>query len=78
MDLSGFNGIPDPHPSRLSPERHDYRRIIDLHREACMAKRDTYRDPATGYSVFTAFYHLRRGHCCNSGCRHCPFIDRGQ
>jgi hypothetical protein len=23
--------------------------------------------------VFTARYHLRRGHCCGSGCRHCPY-----
>jgi hypothetical protein len=26
-----------------------------------------------GLMVFTAAYHLRRGYCCNSGCRHCPF-----
>lgn len=25
--------------------------------------------------VFTARYLLRRGYCCNSGCRHCPFRD---
>jgi hypothetical protein len=23
--------------------------------------------------VFTAHYHLRRGFCCESGCRHCPY-----
>lgn len=23
--------------------------------------------------VFTAAYHLKRGFCCGSGCRHCPF-----
>jgi hypothetical protein len=23
--------------------------------------------------VFTAQYHLRRGSCCHSGCRHCPY-----
>ena len=23
--------------------------------------------------VFTATYHLKRGYCCNSGCRHCPY-----
>jgi hypothetical protein len=26
-----------------------------------------------GRWVFTAAYHLRRGHCCESGCRHCPY-----
>jgi hypothetical protein len=25
------------------------------------------------YLVFTAAYHLRRGSCCNSNCRHCPY-----
>jgi hypothetical protein len=23
--------------------------------------------------VFTAAYHLRRGGCCGSRCRHCPY-----
>jgi hypothetical protein len=26
-----------------------------------------------GLMVFTAKYHLKRGYCCQSGCRHCPF-----
>ena len=25
------------------------------------------------YLVFTAAYHLQRGYCCNSDCRHCPY-----
>jgi hypothetical protein len=29
-----------------------------------------------GRIVFTRACHLRRGHCCGSGCRHCPFIPR--
>ena len=29
-----------------------------------------------GLMVFTAAYHLRRGYCCDSGCRHCPFETR--
>jgi hypothetical protein len=23
--------------------------------------------------VFTARYHLRRGYCCDQGCRNCPY-----
>ena len=23
--------------------------------------------------VYTAAYHLKRGYCCGSGCRHCPY-----
>ncbi|MDA0794419.1 MAG: DUF5522 domain-containing protein [Bacteroidetes bacterium] len=26
-----------------------------------------------GYKVFTEQYHLKRGYCCQSNCRHCPF-----
>ena len=26
-----------------------------------------------GLLVFTAAYHLKRGFCCGSGCRHCPY-----
>jgi Family of unknown function (DUF5522) len=32
---------------------------------------DFYREGA--YVVFTEAYHLRRGYCCESGCRHCPY-----
>jgi hypothetical protein len=27
--------------------------------------------------VFTERYHLRRGYCCESGCRHCPYGETG-
>jgi Family of unknown function (DUF5522) len=27
------------------------------------------------YLVFTAAYHLKRGSCCGSGCRHCPYKE---
>lgn len=26
-----------------------------------------------GAMVFTAAYHLKRGYCCESDCRHCPY-----
>jgi hypothetical protein len=26
-----------------------------------------------GLVVFTEKYHLKRGHCCGSRCKHCPF-----
>ena len=37
---------------------------------------DYYREGAA--IVFTARYHLRRGYCCESGCRHCPFRDESE
>jgi hypothetical protein len=36
-----------------------------------LAPEDFYYED--GLLVFTAAYHLKRGTCCNSGCRHCPF-----
>jgi hypothetical protein len=27
----------------------------------------------SGLMVFTESYHLKRGHCCGSGCKHCPY-----
>jgi hypothetical protein len=32
---------------------------------------DFYREGAL--LVFTAAWHLKRGTCCGSGCRHCPY-----
>ncbi|MGZ5244484.1 MAG: DUF5522 domain-containing protein [Bacteroidia bacterium] len=26
-----------------------------------------------GFMVFTEKYHLKRGFCCGSKCKHCPF-----
>ncbi|MEN7547091.1 DUF5522 domain-containing protein [Rapidithrix thailandica] len=26
-----------------------------------------------GYWVFTKWYHLSRGYCCENGCKHCPY-----
>jgi hypothetical protein len=44
-----------------------------LHEAACARGEATYRDPATGYMVFTRVAHLARGKCCGSACRHCPY-----
>jgi len=27
------------------------------------------------YLVFTEAYHRKRGYCCQSGCRHCPWRE---
>lgn len=44
-----------------------------LHRAACERGELTYEDPSTGYNVFTELAHKKRGKCCGSGCRHCPY-----
>ncbi|HLJ74252.1 MAG TPA: DUF5522 domain-containing protein [Thermoanaerobaculia bacterium] len=37
---------------------------------------DFYREGP--YIVFTAKYLLKRGYCCESGCRHCPYQGRSK
>ena len=33
---------------------------------------DYYLTPE-GYKCFTEKYHLKRGYCCENGCKHCPY-----
>lgn len=37
---------------------------------------DCYMDGP--YVVFTAAFHLKRGFCCGSKCRHCPYGEAPQ
>jgi len=34
---------------------------------------DEYYLSPEGFIVFTEKYHLKRGRCCKSGCKHCPY-----
>ncbi|KAG2982780.1 hypothetical protein PC128_g25297 [Phytophthora cactorum] len=47
--------------------------IEELHRAACSNQQAMYTDPATGYSVMTAYILKERQVCCGNGCRHCPY-----
>jgi hypothetical protein len=31
-----------------------------------------------GFVVMTESFHLKRGHCCGSKCRHCPYDPKYQ
>lgn len=31
-----------------------------------------------GKKVMTESYHVRRGYCCGSNCRHCPYEPKGE
>jgi hypothetical protein len=59
---TGFSPSPEPPQSQgaLAPEGKQLLRPEDFYMEG-------------PYLVFTAAYHLRRGYCCNSNCRHCPY-----
>jgi hypothetical protein len=62
-----------PRIDRLDVDHPAYVPIVVAHEAALDAGADTYRDPATGFQVFTAAALWERGACCSSGCRHCPY-----
>ena len=49
--------------------------IVERHTEALRDGLPNYADPLSGFRVFTAGFLARRGYCCESGCRHCPFVS---
>jgi hypothetical protein len=48
--------------------------ILASHQKAIDAGEPGYIDPTTGLFVLTAQYLRDRGHCCDQGCRHCPWV----
>jgi hypothetical protein len=67
--------LEQPHRSRLSVDDPRRAEILGAHRWALSAGAAGYADPQTGLFVFTAAYLAARGTCCDSGCRHCPYVD---
>ncbi|MFI5045640.1 MAG: DUF5522 domain-containing protein [Acidimicrobiia bacterium] len=64
-----------PHASRLDPDREDYDDVLAAHADALASGADGYLDPRTGLFVFTAAWLVGRGSCCDTGCRHCPYVS---
>ena len=56
---------------RQSPISYLYR-MTHFKKHVPVADGDYYLTPE-GYRCFTEQYHLKRGYCCESGCRHCPY-----
>ncbi len=46
--------------------------LLDMKKIVPVEEGDYYLTPE-GYRCFTEQYHLKRGYCCESGCRHCPY-----
>jgi Family of unknown function (DUF5522) len=64
----------EPHPQRLSEHHRHRAEILARHDAALERGTPVYADPVSGLSVFTAEFLAERGYCCESGCRHCPFV----
>jgi len=75
LDTLADRPLTEPHPDRLAADDPAFPQIIRTHADALAAGVDTYVDPGTGFTVLTAAYLARRGHCCESGCRHCPYVS---
>ena len=48
--------------------------LIKISDKSCLLIKDEDYYIDNGNYVFTDTYLLRRGSCCSSGCRHCPYI----
>lgn len=66
--------LTEPHPSRLPADHPGRPRILEAHAGAMARGEAGYLDPATGLFVLTAATLLERSECCQSGCRHCPYL----
>jgi hypothetical protein len=64
----------EPDPSRLPLDRPDRAQILAAHAEAVQRGDPGYFDPESGLFVLTAAYLVERSRCCQSGCRHCPYV----
>lgn len=73
--MNGLRGdhVEVPLVARYSPRTRGFAEGMARHHDAIVQNRPSYRDPVTGFTVFTAKFLADRGYCCASGCRHCPY-----
>ena len=63
-----------PIASRVALAHPQRAEILKRHEAAIALSIPTYIDPVSGFSVFTATFLESRKYCCDSGCRHCPYV----
>ena len=64
--------MPDPtKPATNPPKEPDPPRSVPAPARSDLLPEDFYYEGS--YLVFTAAYHRKRGYCCDSNCRHCPY-----
>ncbi len=47
--------------------------MLDQNKENIPIEGEDFYFTPEGYKCFTEKFHLKRGYCCKSGCRHCPY-----
>ena len=65
-------GFPQFYPALFFVSLLETQRIAPMKEKSPLEPGDYYLS-AQGYRVFTEQYHLKRGYCCESSCRHCPY-----
>ena len=63
-----------PIPRRLQATHPHFLEIMSRHASAVDTRLPCYQDPVSGLSVMTAEFLASRNYCCESGCRHCPYV----
>ena len=63
-----------PIPRRLQGTHPHFVEIMRRHASAVDGRLPCYQDPVSGLSVMTAEFLASRNYCCESGCRHCPYV----
>ena len=71
--MTSTRALNEPHPDRLPLDHPRRNEILEAHAAALRDGASGYLDPATGLFVLTAAELVRRGTCCDNGCRHCPY-----
>ena len=63
----------DDAAAAVAPPRDIEELIVEAHARAVSEGKMQYTDPKSGFDCFTQLAAEQRGHCCGSGCRHCPY-----
>lgn len=66
--------LSEPADDRLAADHPRRAEILAAHAAALAAGEQGYLDPETGRFVLTAARLVINGECCQSGCRHCPWL----
>jgi hypothetical protein len=64
----GLDAVPEPDFGSNSPLNTNSKPLVE--------GQDFYREGQ--FLVFTATFLRRRGYCCKSGCRHCPYDEEAK
>src|SRR6476620_6274968 len=56
-----------------TPESFKFVSMLEQNNENKLIEGEDFYYTPEGYKCFTEKYHLKRGYCCKSGCRHCPY-----